>query len=145
MTTDADPDLESTPPCRKCWANCGVEAADEEMREIDRLEDELSPLPENITRIRKLVSALELCHHKAERWVTNIIEAIGETGELDNTLVIYIMGDNGASAEGSPQGLLNEMTFFNNIKEPFEQVLAQMDDLGGNPAISYDGGGDLKF
>lgn len=77
MTTDANPDLESTPPCRECWANCGVEA-DEEMREIDRLEDELSPLPENITRIRKLISTLELCHHKAERWVTNIIEAIGE-------------------------------------------------------------------
>jgi hypothetical protein len=47
------------------------------MREIDRLEDELSPLPENITRIRKLISTLEFCHHKAERWVTNIIEAIG--------------------------------------------------------------------
>jgi len=77
MKTDANPDLESTPPCRECWANCGVEA-DEEMREIDRLEDELSPLPESITRIRKLISTLELCHHKAERWVTNIIEAIGE-------------------------------------------------------------------
>ena len=60
-------------------ANCGV-AADEEMRDIDRLEDELSPLPENIARIRGLISTLELCHHKAERWVTNIIEAIGEGG-----------------------------------------------------------------
>ena len=77
MTTDANPDLESTPPYRECWANCGVDA-DEEMREIDRLEDELSPLPEPIPRIRKLISTLELCHHKAERWVTNIIEAIGE-------------------------------------------------------------------
>jgi hypothetical protein len=77
MTTDANADLERTPPCRECWANCGVEA-DEEMLTIDRLEDELSPLPENITRIRKLISTLELCHHKAERWVNNIIEAIGE-------------------------------------------------------------------
>ena len=54
MATDTNPELESAPPCRECWANCGVEA-DEEMRGIDRLEDELSPLPENITRIRKLV------------------------------------------------------------------------------------------
>jgi hypothetical protein len=77
MSTNAGTDLESKPPCREWWANCGVEA-DEEMREIDRLEDELSPLPENITRIRKLISTLELCHHKAERWVTNIVEAIGE-------------------------------------------------------------------
>ena len=77
MTTDANPDLGSTPSCRECWANCGVEA-DEEMLAIDRLEDELSPLPENTRRIRKLISTLELCHHKADRWVTNIIEAIGE-------------------------------------------------------------------
>ncbi len=77
MTTDANTDLESTPRCRDCWANCGV-VADDEMREIDRLEDELSPLPESITRIRKLISTLELCHHKADRWVTNIIAAIGE-------------------------------------------------------------------
>lgn len=75
----ADTNFESTPPCRECWANCGVEA-DEEMREIDRLEDEASPLPENITRIRKLISTLELCHHKAERWVMNIVEAIS-TGD----------------------------------------------------------------
>jgi len=77
MTTDTNPDLESTPRCRKWWANCGVEA-DEEMREIDRLEDEISPLPERTRRIRTLISTLELCHHKAERWVMNIIEAIGE-------------------------------------------------------------------
>ena len=48
------------------------------MLAIDQLEDELSPLPKNIKRIRKLISTLELCHHKVERWITNIIEAIGE-------------------------------------------------------------------
>ena len=55
------PDLESTPPCRECWANCGV-VTDAEMREIDQLEDELSPLPDNVARIRRLISTLELCH-----------------------------------------------------------------------------------
>jgi len=44
-----------------------------------------------------------------------VLDTIAEQGELDNTLVIYIQGDNGASAEGSVQGLLNEMTFFNAI------------------------------
>jgi hypothetical protein len=48
------------------------------MRNIDKLEDALSPLPERIKRIRNLISTLELCHHKAERWVMNIIEAIDE-------------------------------------------------------------------
>ncbi len=50
---------------------------------------------------------------------------------MDNTLIIYLMGDNGASAEGSPDGLLNEMTFFNNIPVPFEDTYARMDELGG--------------
>ena len=42
---------------------------------------------------------------------------------MDNTLVIYLMGDNGASAEGSPNGLLNEMTFFNNIQSSIRRHL----------------------
>ncbi len=77
MATDGNADSEKTLPCRECWANCGVEP-DEEMREIDQWEDGLSPLPENIARVRKLISTLELCHHKADRWVTNIVVAIGE-------------------------------------------------------------------
>lgn len=84
MTTDAKAGLESPTPRRECWANCGGEV-DEEMREIDRLEDGISPLPANIARIRKLISTFELCHHKAERWVTNIIEAIGK-GETSKGL-----------------------------------------------------------
>ena len=49
--------------------------------------------------------------------VGRVVEAIREAGQLDNTLVIYFAGDNGASAEGSLQGLLNEMTFFNGVPE----------------------------
>jgi len=62
--------------------------------------------------------------------INRILDAIDDTGRLDNTLVIYIQGDNGASAEGGPNGLLNEMTFFNAIPEDFNDVLAQMDKLG---------------
>jgi hypothetical protein len=69
MTTDATPDLESRLPCRECWAHCGVEA-DEEMREIDRQAEELSPLPENITRIRRLVDS-------------QVRPDVGRPGELD--------------------------------------------------------------
>jgi len=43
-------------------------------------------------------------------------------GQLDNTLVIYIVGDNGASAEGSLQGLLNEMVWANGIDENYEEI-----------------------
>ncbi len=62
--------------------------------------------------------------------VGRVIDAIEQTGQLDNTLIIYIVGDNGASAEGSMQGLLNELTFFNGVPEDLKQVLAHADDLG---------------
>jgi arylsulfatase len=39
-------------------------------------------------------------------------------GKLDNTLIIYISGDNGGSAEGSPIGAPNEVTFFNGMPSP---------------------------
>jgi arylsulfatase A-like enzyme len=67
----------------------------------------------------------------------HIIQAIDDMGELDNTLVIYIQGDNGASAEGTPQGLLNEMSIFNGIPEDFRQVMAHMDDLGGPMTFNH--------
>jgi len=54
------------------------------------------------------VYAAALAH--ADYQMGRILDAIEEMGELDNTLVIYIQGDNGASAEGGLQGLLNEMT-----------------------------------
>ena len=42
-----------------------------------------------------------------------MIQAIEDMGKLDNTLIIYINGDNGTSAEGGPLGTPNEVAFFN--------------------------------
>lgn len=81
------------------------------------------------------VYAAALAH--ADYQIGRIIESIAEMGELDNTLIIYIQGDNGASAEGGHQGLLNEMTFFNNLQEPFEEVLARIDELGGPNTFNH--------
>jgi arylsulfatase len=74
------------------------------------------------------VYAAALSH--ADHQMGRILDAIEEMGKLDNTLVIYIQGDNGASAEGTPQGLLNEVAIMNGIPEDFKQVLARMDELG---------------
>ncbi|MEZ6052583.1 MAG: arylsulfatase [Planctomycetaceae bacterium] len=62
--------------------------------------------------------------------VGRVVDAIDAMGELDNTLVIYMAGDNGSSAEGGINGLLNEMTFFNAIPEPLESKLAAINTLG---------------
>ncbi|NEQ43958.1 MAG: arylsulfatase [Leptolyngbya sp. SIOISBB] len=63
--------------------------------------------------------------------VGRVVDTIDALGELDNTLVIYIAGDNGSSAEGGLEGLLNEMTFFNGLPESTAQKLAAIDTLGG--------------
>ncbi len=70
--------------CRSWWRNCAMEA-DAEILAIDALEDRLGPLDADVTRIRELISTLELCHHKAERWIEGIIEAIG-CGRTDKGL-----------------------------------------------------------
>jgi arylsulfatase A-like enzyme len=72
-------------------------------------------------------AALSYCDSQMGR----VVDAIADMGKLDNTLIIYIQGDNGASAEGGPQGLLNEMSFFNAIPEDFSEVMRRMGELGG--------------
>jgi len=49
--------------------------------------------------------------------IGRVIQAVEEMGKLDNTLVIYINGDNGTSAEGGPLGTPNEVAFFNGVNE----------------------------
>jgi len=68
-----------TTSCRSRWRNCARQA-DSEILAIDRMEDHLAPVDPDVEKIRELISTLELCHHKAERWVGNIIQAIA-TGE----------------------------------------------------------------
>ena len=65
-----------TTPCRTWWQNCALKA-DSEILAIDRMEDRIAPIATDASEIRGLISTLELCHHKADRWVANIIEAIG--------------------------------------------------------------------
>ena len=71
---------------RPWWNNCSIDQqADSEILVIDSLEDQIVPIAANISRIRELIGILEMCHHKAERWVSNIIEAIA-TGETSKGL-----------------------------------------------------------
>lgn len=62
--------------------------------------------------------------------VGRVLEAIDQLGQLDNTLVIYICGDNGASAEGTLQGSTNEIANLNGIGEDYMEVLKRKDDIG---------------
>ena len=70
--------------------------------------------------------------------VGRLLDAIEDMGDLDNTLIFYIWGDNGASMEGTVTGSFNEMTFLNGIVLDADQQLALIDQYGGIEAIGGD-------
>ncbi len=70
---------------------------------------------------------LDMTDHEIGR----LVGAIDELGALDNTLVFYIVGDNGASAEGGMNGMFNEYTYFNAVQEKVEDMLKVLDEWGG--------------
>jgi len=63
--------------------------------------------------------------------IGRMLKAVEATGQADNTLVFYIAGDNGASAEGSENGMFNEYTYFNGVPEKVADMLKLMDKWGG--------------
>jgi len=63
--------------------------------------------------------------------IGRVIQAIEDMGKLDNTLVIYINGDNGTSAEGGPVGTPNEVAFFNGINMMPIEVQMKWYDVWG--------------
>jgi arylsulfatase A-like enzyme len=73
----------------------------------------------------------------ADHEIGRLIEAIRNMGQLDNTLVFYIVGDNGASAEGGMNGLFNEYTYFNGVPETVADMVKHIDELGGPLAFNH--------
>ena len=67
-------------------------------------------------------------HTDAE--VGRLVQALEEMGELDNTLFLYVVGDNGCSAEGGPEGAYNEMMALNGIIGKADQMMSHIDDWG---------------
>jgi arylsulfatase len=78
---------------------------------------------------------LEQTDHEVGR----VVDALEDLGVLDDTLIYYIIGDNGASAEGTPVGCFNEMTVLNGMGgvETTEFLLSKIDDFGTPDAYNH--------
>ena len=63
--------------------------------------------------------------------VGRLVDAVDDLGILDNTVIVYIAGDNGSSAEGQMNGMYSEMTYFNQVPETVEEMLKHYDEWGG--------------
>jgi len=91
--------------------------------------DELSADEKRLfTRQAEVFAAyVEMTDHEIGR----VIQAVEETGELDNTLIFLVYGDNGTSAEGGRNGMFSEMTYFNGVQEKVADMLKHLDQWGG--------------
>ena len=109
---------------------------------------ELTPWPDDLPRWSSLsdderrlfarqveVYAAYLAYTDHE--IGRVIEAVEAAGQLDNTLIIYISGDNGASSEGQLRGTPNEVAYFNGIQTPVAQQLALLDQWGTDRTYNH--------
>lgn len=89
-------------------------------------------------------------HEHADYEIGRLVSALEEMGELDNTLFIYILGDNGSSAEGGLRGTLNETATMSGLEYPFEKMLERIDEIGlpgttPHYAVGWAWAGDTPF
>jgi len=91
--------------------------------------DDLSDTERRIaTRLQEaFAGALSHCDDQIGR----VLTAIDDLGERDNTLVIYIAGDNGPAAEGTLRGQFNKWAGVNGLEEDREAVSRRLDEIGG--------------
>ncbi|HSN48965.1 MAG TPA: arylsulfatase [Flavobacterium sp.] len=69
--------------------------------------------------------------------IGRLIGTIKELGVMDNTVIVYIAGDNGASAEGQMNGMYQEMTYFSGIAETVPDMLKHYDEWGSESTYPH--------
>jgi arylsulfatase len=69
--------------------------------------------------------------------IGRLVKAIEDIGEIDNTVIIFIAGDNGASAEGQMNGMFSEMSYFNAIPETVPDMLKHYDEWGSEKTYPH--------
>src|SRR5262249_60012523 len=100
---------------------------------------QLTPWPDELPKWDTLTAAQKkLYAREAENFagyvaytdneIGRVIQAVEDLGKLDNTLIIYISGDNGTSAQGTTEGTFNQMTAYNAILQlPMEVQMKAYD------------------
>ncbi|WP_217357272.1 arylsulfatase [Ruegeria atlantica] len=73
----------------------------------------------------------------ADYEIGRVVQAIEDIGETENTLIIYINGDNGTSAEGGPTGTPNEVAWFNGVSLSAEEQLKWYDVWGTDQTYNH--------
>jgi arylsulfatase len=90
--------------------------------------DELSDIEQRVYLRQMEVYAAFVTHTDTE--IGRLLDHLRDTAQFDNTL-IFLLSDNGASAEGGRHGLISEITYFNGETEPVEEMVDHLDAWGG--------------
>jgi arylsulfatase A-like enzyme len=97
--------------------------------------DDLSEVEKTVSL--RLIEAYAGMASHTDHHVGRLLDALEARGVLDDTLVIYILGDNGASAEAGPYGTFNEMAYQNNVLMTAEEILPRLEEVGGPSAFNH--------
>lgn len=88
--------------------------------------------PENAKRVfARLMENYSGFLEHTDAQIARLIDTLEASGELDNTLIFLMIGDNGASAEGGLEGTVNEVASLNGIQLGIEGLEQKFDELGG--------------
>jgi arylsulfatase len=113
--------------------DCQLTPRHKEIPAWDEMPDNLKPV------LRRQMEVYAGFLEYTDYHVGRLLESVEKIGQLENTLVYYIIGDNGASAEGTLNGTYNEMINFNGAAaiETAEFLAARLDKLGGPDSYNH--------
>jgi arylsulfatase len=114
-------------------ADCQLTSRPKEVPAWDEMPEAFKPVLRREMEV--YAGYLEYTDHHVGR----LFDGLDKLGIADDTLVYYIIGDNGASAEGSLNGCFNEMSYFNGLQslETPEYLLARLAKLGGPESYNH--------
>ena len=114
-------------------ADCKLTARQKEIPAWDDMPEALKPV------LRRQMEVYAGFMEYTDHHVGRIVDSLNKLNILDDTLVYYIFGDNGASAEGTLNGAYNEMANFNGLAalETPEFLMARIDKLGGPDSYNH--------
>jgi len=97
--------------------------------------DSLTPNQKRVAA--RLMEAFAAYTAQTDYEVGRVLDALEQVGQLHNTLIFWIIGDNGASMEGTPYGAFNELAALGGIPEDPAFIVQHLDEIGGPKAYNH--------